>query len=124
MRIAIPVEDGRLSQHFGRAGEFIFFNVDPAQREILSSEERAAPPHEPGRLPAWLKQHGAGVVIAGGMGQRAAALLEANAIQVICGAPEADPRTLVELYLRGSLAEGPNGCDHTGREGHHCRCRH
>lgn len=124
MRIAIPLEDGRLSQHFGHAGQFIFFNVDPAQRMILSTEKRAAPPHEPGLLPAWLKKQGAGIVIAGGMGQRAAALLEANAIRVICGVAETDPRTLVELYLRGSLATGPNSCNHSGQEGHDGPCSH
>ncbi|MGQ9919674.1 MAG: NifB/NifX family molybdenum-iron cluster-binding protein [Bryobacteraceae bacterium] len=124
MRIAIPVEDGRLSQHFGHAGSFVFIEADESQGRILSMQELPAPPHEPGRLPAWLKEQGTDAVIAGGMGPRAVALLEACAIQVVAGAPSLDPRTLVEQWLAGALAGGPNRCSHGGHGGHGGACRH
>lgn len=127
MRIAIPVEDGRLAQHFGHAGQFALVDVDPDSKTVLSIAEHPAPPHEPGRLPAWLREQGAEVVIAGGMGPRAVALLEAGSIEVISGAPSLDPRTLAAQYLEGALAAGPNRCDHGGRDGHDGhggRCRH
>ncbi len=124
MRIAIPAEDGRLTAHFGHAGSFVFFEVDPEQGAILSEEEVPAPPHEPGRLPAWLKEHGVAVVLAGGMGPRAVGLLEANSIRVICGVAEEPPRVLVEQFLRGALAGGGNTCSH-GQDDHgHGGCRH
>lgn len=121
MRIAIPVAGGRLEPHFGHAETFMFFDVDEREGAIVSSHELQAPPHEPGRLPAWLKEQGADAVIAGGMGARAAAMLERFAIQVIGGAPSADPRQLVERWLAGSLAAGDAGCQGGG---HHGGCRH
>lgn len=121
MRIAVPVAGGRLEPHFGHAETFVFFDVDERAAEIVSSRELPAPPHEPGRLPAWLKDQGADAVIAGGMGPRAAALLERLAIQVIGGAPSADPRQLVEQWLAGSLATGNVDCRGGG---HHGGCRH
>lgn len=124
MRIAIPVEDGRLSQHFGHARSFVFIEADESQGKILSMEEVPAPPHEPGRLPVWLKEQGVCGVIAGGMGPRAMALLEAHAIQVIAGAPSLDPRMLAEQWLAGALAGGLNRCSHGGDGGHGGSCRH
>lgn len=127
MRIAIPVEDGRLAQHFGHARQFALADVDADSRTVLSITEHPAPPHEPGRLPAWLREQGAEVVITGGMGPRAVALLEASSIEVIPGAPSLDPRSLVAQYLEGVLAEGPNRCDHGdhgGHDGRGGRCGH
>lgn len=117
MRIAVPVAGGRLELHFGHADAFVLFDVDEPAGKIVSSRELPTPPHEPGRLPAWLKDQGADAVIAGGMGPRAAAMLERLAIQVIGGAPSADPRQLVEQWLAGSLAACDAGCQGGGPHG-------
>lgn len=112
MRIAIPLAGGKLSMHFGHCEEFALLDVDPGTSEILKRETVAAPPHEPGLLPRWLKEKGAEMVIAGGMGQRAQALFAEQGIQVVVGAPSETPEQLIQGHLSGTLKVGKNLCDH------------
>ena len=39
MRIAIPMADGRLAQHFGHCEKFALVDVDPVTKEITASTE-------------------------------------------------------------------------------------
>lgn len=112
MKIAIPLAEGKLSMHFGHAAEFALVEVDRDKREVLGSDVLTAPPHEPGRLPAWLHENGANLIITGGMGRRAQALFEDGGIEVVIGAPSEAPETIVRSYLDGSLVTGSNICDH------------
>jgi predicted Fe-Mo cluster-binding NifX family protein len=112
MKIAIPVTQGMLSMHFGHCEEFALIDVDREKREIRGSTIVAAPPHEPGRLPAWLKEQGADLVITGGMGRRAQDLFSQSGVQVIVGARSAEPEAVVRSYLDGTLEAGANVCDH------------
>ena len=112
MKIAIPLADGRLSMHFGHCAEFALIDVDPATGRILGQENIAAPPHQPGLLPAWLAEQGANVIIAGGMGQRAQGLFTSQGIQVVVGAPAETPERLAKEFLAGTLKTGENVCDH------------
>ena len=80
--------------------------------EIESTTLLTPPAHEPGVLPAWLAEQGAGVIIAGGMGNRAQDLFRQNDIDVVVGAPDAEPQQLVRDYLAGRLKCGQNICDH------------
>jgi ATP-binding protein involved in chromosome partitioning len=110
MKIAIPVAEGRLTAHFGHAAEFAIVHVE--NQEIKKKELLTPPPHEPGVLPRWLHELGVGVIIAGGMGQRALALFGENGIKVIPGAPNLTPEELVHQYLGNRLVTGDNVCDH------------
>ncbi len=112
MRIAIPMVGGKLSPHFGHCERFALLDVDEAGKRVLRQETVEAPPHEPGRLPAWLAQRGATVILAGGMGQRAQELFAAQNIQVVVGVPSETPDLLVAQYLAGTLQAGGNVCDH------------
>ena len=112
MRIAIPLADGRLSMHFGHCEQFAIIDVDPAAKITLKREDIAAPPHEPGLLPRWLREKGVHVIVAGGMGSRAQGLFAENGIQVIVGASAEDPAGIVKDYLNGNLQTGENVCDH------------
>jgi len=112
LKIAVPVVDGRLSAHFGHCEEFALFDVDVEGKKILSQERAPAPPHEPGLLPAWLKEKGAHLIIAGGMGSRAQDLFTEKGIKVIVGASSDNPENIVENYLNGNLGAGENICDH------------
>ena len=112
MKIAIPVENGELAAHFGHCSAFAFIDVNKQKKTIESDETLAAPEHEPGLLPRWLAERGAGLIIAGGMGQRAKTLFSEHNIEVITGAPAGEPRTIVELYLADALETGDNQCDH------------
>jgi predicted Fe-Mo cluster-binding NifX family protein len=112
MRIAIPMADGRLAQHFGHCEKFALIDVDPVAKAITGSTEVTAPEHEPGLLPRWLEKQGVHLVIAGGMGSRAHALFQAASIEVLTGAPEESAATLVRQFLDEKLVTGANACDH------------
>ncbi len=112
MRIAIPVEKGALSAHFGHCQCFALIDVDTAAKRVVGREDVDAPPHEPGLLPAWLAARDVDTIIAGGMGRRAQDLFSQHNIQVIVGTETGTPEALVEAYLAGTLATGANACDH------------
>ncbi len=112
MKIAIPVNNGRLSAHFGHCSAFEMYEVDDAAKTVRSQTTLPAPPHEPGLLPRWLHEQGANMIIAGGMGQRALALFAEQNIQVIIGAPSDNTDDIVRAYLEGTLRAGSNVCDH------------
>ena len=111
MKVAIPVVQGRLSQHFGHCEHFALFEVDMGSKKIQGSETIESPPHEPGRLPVWLHEKGADVIIAGGMGTRAQQLFSQHGIRVVLGASPESPEDVVKAYLEGSLKTGDNVCD-------------
>ena len=112
MRIAIPMADGVLAQHFGHCERFALIDVDPVSKEITQTTEIAAPDHQPGLLPPWLKERGVALVIAGGMGSRAYMLFRGVSIEVLTGAPAESTSVLVRKYLDGELVTGANACDH------------
>ena len=112
MKIAIPLFDGKLSQHFGHCEKFAIIDTDNNSKSVSSREDLTPPPHDPGVLPKWLGDMGVNVIIASGMGQRAQQLLAQNQIEVVIGAPADDVETLVSAYLDKTLISGENACDH------------
>jgi len=112
MKIAIPVQAGRVSAHFGHCEEFALFEINESDKSILGRTGHQPPGHEPGVLPRWLHELGATVIITGGMGQRAQQLFAENGINVVLGAPAASPEDVVGAYIGGTLQGGENLCDH------------
>lgn len=112
MKIAIPLANGKLAMHFGHCESFALMDINPAERKIVDREDVAAPPHEPGLLPAWLAERGANMIIAGGMGQRAQVLFAQYGIQVVVGVPSETPERLIADYMGNTLETGQNLCDH------------
>lgn len=112
MKIAIPITGGVLSAHFGHCETFALIDVDPKTKKILGRQDLESPPHQPGLLPSWLKEQGAELIIAGGMGQRAQDIFTENGITVVMGAPSENPEKLAADYLNGTLRTGENICDH------------
>ncbi len=112
MKIAIPVENGRLAPHFGRCPEMMLFTIGDRTRHVVAEQVLETPPHEPGLYPAWLKARGADVVLAGGMGRRAIALFEQAGISVVVGMPCQRPHVLVAALLADELPVGVNTCSH------------
>ena len=96
--IVIPCEDGLVASHFGHARQCAFFRVDEQSGEIHEERVLDAPPHEPGRLPAWIAQEGGQVVLAGGMGGRAVQLFGQQGIEVIVGI-QADSLRMLSMLL-------------------------
>jgi ATP-binding protein involved in chromosome partitioning len=117
MKIAIPVENGRLNGHFGGSREFAIVEADTNAKSILRSETLPAPKHEPGAFPRWLHSLGVQVIIAGGIGQRALTLFAEQGINVVGGPADEPVEALVAAYLNGQLTGKPEGCAHHG-DGH------
>ena len=112
MRIAVPVANGKLAQHFGHCEKFALVDVDPVTKKITASTEVEAPEHQPGLLPPWLKGQGVNLIIAGGMGSRAHSLFQEASIEVVTGAPSDSAAAIIRQYLDGILVTGDNACDH------------
>ena len=124
MIIAVPVSEGRLSQHFGHCSQVALVEVAGQPPAIGNTRLIPTPLHEPGRFPAWLHAQGADVVIAGGMGQRAVDMFKESGVQVILGAPHESPEAVVTAWLQGRLQTGNNACNHGSKDGHSCDGHH
>ena len=98
--------------HFGHCAEFALVEVDEAVKEARGTTVLDAPPHEPGLLPRWLHDHGANVIIAGGMGMRAQQLFAQKGIRVVYGVASDTPKTIAKSFLDGTIVSGDNLCDH------------
>ena len=103
MKVAIPMVGGQFSEHFGGAEAFGLFEVDETKKTIVSKTIVEAPPHEKGAFPVWLRDQGASVILAGGMGPRAVQMFEQFGIKVVAGVAGSDPVTLVEAFLSDQL---------------------
>jgi predicted Fe-Mo cluster-binding NifX family protein len=124
MKIAIPVENGRLNAHFGGSKHFALVEVDPKTKATLSSEVVSAPEHQPGLFPLWLREQGVQLLIAGGIGQRALTLFAQHGIPVRAGFPDAPIEQLVAACLSGQLTATPEGCEHHGHHHHEHHQQH
>ena len=112
MKLAIPTADGKLCMNFGHCKKFAILEIDEEAKTVVGTKLMTPPPHEPGVLPRWLHEQGANIIIAGGIGQRAQTLFTQNGIDVIAGAPVAEPEAIAAAYLAGTLETGNNACDH------------
>ena len=121
-KIAVPMENGGFSSHFGGAGRFDLFEVDEASRAIVSRVSATPPPHERGAFPSWLKEQGARVILAGGMGPRAVQMFQHFGIEVVLGIDGGEPEQLVRAYLDGTLVASGEG--YSGGGLHDCGDHH
>jgi predicted Fe-Mo cluster-binding NifX family protein len=121
MRIAVPLHQGKLSEHFGGAESFAFYTVDEANGTVNEQQTGTPPAHERGVFPMWLRHQGATVVLAGGMGPRAAGILAQHGIKVVLGVRGEDPDAVVRSFLDGTLDASGEACqDHGFHDcGHH-----
>jgi len=109
-KIAIPISDNKLSPHFGHCKEFVVCEVE--DNKIINETILVSPPHEPGILPKWLSDYGVTDVISGGMGNRAINLFQQAGINVFVGAPQQEPKKIINEFLEGTLVLTGNYCDH------------
>ena len=66
MKIAVPFENGQVFQHFGRSAQFKFYEAENGQ--LLRTEVIPTNGQGHGALTGFLVQHGADVVLCGGIG--------------------------------------------------------
>lgn len=116
MKVALPVDGGKVSGHFGHAEKFAIFEVDCSSNAVAGSTEETPPPHEEGAIPNWLKGLGVNLIIAGGIGMKAKQLFGEMGIDVISGAPVEAPAAILKAHLEGTLVSGENVCGHEAGE--------
>jgi ATP-binding protein involved in chromosome partitioning len=106
----IPITDDNLVGHFDHCEQFSMMYVEGER--IVRKEIRTPPPLEPGKLPKWLGRLGTNIIITRGMGNQALELFKENGIQVLPGATETTPETLVVDYLNNTLVTDNNNYQH------------
>lgn len=114
MKIAVTAAteaglDAPVAGHFGHAPHFVLVEVDGGS--ITASHGLANPflaGHQPGEIPAFIRSHGADVILSGGMGVRALRIFEQVGITAATGA-SGTVRQAVTDYLHGTLA-GASPC--------------
>ncbi|HZD43906.1 MAG TPA: NifB/NifX family molybdenum-iron cluster-binding protein [Methanomicrobiales archaeon] len=109
MILGIAKDGDQVSQHFGHCEAYMLYDIQNG--EIIKRREVKNPGHQPGVLPALLADHGVEVVIAGGMGPKAADLFCEKGIAVIVGV-SGSLDAVAEEFIRGEIKEGRNVCHH------------
>jgi len=108
MRVAISAGDRNgldsvVSPHFGRCPYYVLVDLDG--RDVSQVEAVANPyydHHQPGQVPGFIRDQGAGVMLTGGMGRRAISFFQQYGIEAVTGAAGSVRRAL-EQYLGGRL---------------------
>lgn len=107
-----------ISPHFGRCPFYIFVDLDE-NNNVVSVQAIAnahAKQHNPGQLPAYIRDQGADVMISGGMGGRAVNFFHEYDISVATGASGTVQESL-DNYLNGKL-RGDAPCAESVAHGH------
>jgi len=126
MRIAIPVTDGKIPNHFGHCASFLIAEVadGKVQREALVPN----PGHGPGGPPpAFVVAQGVTQILAWGMPPHAQERLAAAGVKIQLGVT-GEPRAALQAFLGGALqltgealdaGGGCGGSAHDHGDGHH-----
>ena len=122
MRIAISAEtnnelDSTVAQHFGRCPFFALVDLEGTEVkacQVIDNPYYAR--HEPGQVPAFIREQEADVMLSGGMGGRAIQFFEQYGIKAATGA-SGTVRQALENYLGGSLT-GAAPCEESVDHGH------
>lgn len=113
--IAMPIENGLLSEHFGHAEKFVFYTLSGEQ--IIGKSEMTPPPHAPGVIPAWLKEQNATTVIVNGIGQSAVNIFNSHGISVLRGVEPKSDDEIIKQFLEAEIVEREVKCNHDGHQG-------
>lgn len=109
-KIAIPVDSGQVSSHFGHAALFFIYTIE--EGKIIRTSKEVPPPHEPGVIPRWVKSLGVDTLITGGIGRKAVDIFEQLGVRVLCGAETRLAEELVADYLADRLKLSGETCSH------------
>lgn len=120
MKVAIPVKNNVVDDHFGHCEYFKVFDVE--NNSVVSSEklETTEGCGCKSNLVSELKQQGVSVMLAGNMGQGAYNKLVNANISVIRGC-KGSVDTLINDYLLGNIKDQLIMCsEHNHNDGHVC----
>ncbi len=116
MQVAIAAEDdkgldGQVSMHFGRCPYYVVAEVEDGK--IIGSrieQNTHFGNHQPGQMPTFIRDLGANVILAGGMGPKAVDMFRGFGIEVATGAV-GNVGKVLDAYLRGEI-KGIVPCEH------------
>ncbi len=109
MILGIAKDGEQVSQHFGHCEGYRLYRIEDGK--ILEQKDVPNPGHEPGVLPRLLADHGVDVVIAGGMGPKAADLFCQQGMEVFIGV-SGSLDDVAHQFIVGELKGGRNICHH------------
>lgn len=107
MKIAVACMGNTVAQHFGHCEFFNFYDVENGN--AVNEEIVPNPGHRPGFLPNFLADHGANVIIAGGMGGGAVEIFEERGVQVVTGA-SGTAKDAAQRFAQGALKSTGSIC--------------
>lgn len=121
MKIAVPVKNENIYQHFGMAAAFKIYTIE--NQQIVSTEIVQTNGRGHGAMLDLLLNHQVNCVICGGIGEGAIENLKQVGITLIAGI-NAQSDEAVEAYLAGTLQSNLQAaCDKSVHRGQgHCHC--
>lgn len=121
MKIAVTYENGEIFQHFGHTEQFKIYET--AGKTVKDSEVVSTMGSGHGALAGFLKEHGADILICGGIGGGAQETLKEAGI-TLYGGVSGSADQAVEDLLKDELSYDENVmCSHHGEEHqHHGSC--
>ena len=114
MKVCVACNGTMVTGHFGHCEVYRFYDTEGGK--IVNEEVVPNPGHKPGFLPNFLADHGAEVIVSGGMGGGAVDIFNERGVEVIIGV-QGDAREAVEQYLRGELESTGSICHEHEHEG-------
>ncbi len=117
MKVAVSVDNGDVSAHFGRCKAYAIYEIEKGK--IINKEIIHNPGHQPGFLPQFLAGYGVDCVITGGMGPRAQNLFKLRGIETIVGV-SGNVDDVIQKFINNELEIGESKCTHSS-EMHQCQ---
>lgn len=108
MRLAVSVDEGKVSMHFGRCQNYVIFDIENGK--IINREVVENPGHQPFFLPKFLAEKKVKVLITGGIGPRAINLFKELDIKIISNV-EGSLDDVIKKYLDGGMDENTEPCE-------------
>lgn len=113
--IAIPHENGRIFQHFGKAAQFKIYTIENGEVVATRIEDVGGVGHE--ELGLWLVQRGVAAVVCGNVGPGAQGALTAAGIALLAGVEGPADDAIAKLLAGTLVASGSANCGHSPGEG-------
>jgi predicted Fe-Mo cluster-binding NifX family protein len=111
MKIAIPLQNGRVFPECGQPAEFALVEVDETTQTVQRSTACPLPPLSTAGWADWLAEQAVDVVLTRGIPPDQRARLTEKGIRVVAGIPPFRVSAVVAGFLNGTLESGPNICD-------------
>ena len=123
MKIALPVFNGFVNEHFGHSEEFVVYTISPDKKvesvNPVASIEGCGCKSD---IAAVLASDGVTVMLAGGIGGGAINVLNNSGIEVIRGC-SGDATKVVQQYIAGLIEDSGSSChqhESHKQDGHQC----